>query len=196
MNADLELQGWRTQWHTQADARGETALDVAKLRMEVIRSTRRKRLTLAIPVLVTLYAGIVATWFATSGRPGAQQYAIGVWVFLAATWAGMLYISRGTWTPRDESTAAFIHVTVGRYRSSIRAVPLAVLVYVAELLFFTWLPVRYSGVPLEVMLGSWPFILLGWIGLPLFTGGMWWWRLRSQRRLAYWEGLQRELQSP
>ena len=53
--------------------------------------------------------------------------------FAALVWLVALWLSRGTWRPRDESTAACLEVSIRRCRSVILAAPIGILLYVAGL---------------------------------------------------------------
>ncbi len=197
MSVDAELLKWRLAWHAQPAVTQSPRLDVARLRAQVMRDTRRQQLSLIPPALLTLVFGGGSLWHAWAS-PGTMTlaYAVSIWVFLATAWIGSTLLARGTWRPQGESTAAFLDVTVRRYRSMLRTVPFAVALYAAELAFFLWLPVQVGGVEPRDALTRWPAIILGWLGLPVFIGAMVWWRQRTLRQLHYWIGLRQQLLAP
>ena len=180
MDAHADLQRWSAAWQSQSPS---VAAD--ELRASVRRQTRRLRLALAAPVLVTLVIGGLSTWNAvTSASVGGWVMLTGVWFFIALAWIVSLLLARGTWRPRADTTAAFIDVAVRRCESALATVPFALVLYVLQLLFVLAWKARYSPDNLAAVLTSWPTIALGWIGLPLFAVLMMRYRQRKRAELA------------
>jgi hypothetical protein len=178
MNSDTELARWRRQW--QAGARND--LDAADaLKRRATRDSRLQTIGLIAPILVTIGIGGGAIALAlTSASPADVSFAAETWVFILMTWAGSLWIARGTWRPLAETTAAFIDISIRRSRSNLRAASFGAWLYVCQLLFVVLWKLFSSGSGLTALLTSWPVILLGWVGVPVFFASRSWF-MRVQR---------------
>jgi hypothetical protein len=189
MNTHADLQRWSTAWQSQSPT---VAAD--ELRASVRRETRRLQLALAAPVLVTLVGGGLSTWQAVKSASLADWIMVtGVWFFIALAWIVSLLLARGTWRPHADTTAAFIDVAVRRCESALATVPFALALYALQLLFVIAWKVRYSPDNLAGVLTSWPTIVLGWIGLPLFAVFMLRYRRRKRAELARLRELRAQL---
>jgi len=179
-SVDSDITAWRRQW---LDVPDRTATR-ADLTGGVAREWRRTLLGLVPPALVTAVIGGGLLWRAAhTGTASDLGSAAGGWSFIAIAWAGCLWLGRGTWRPRNESTAAFLDLSIARCTGWIRAIPFALALYAAELVFtFAW-SLRNSERLLTEVLVSVPAIVLGWIGLPgLCAAAIWWRRTLSARR--------------
>jgi hypothetical protein len=180
MNSDSELVQWRRQWQAAAGARNDT--DAAEaLRRRVTRDSRLQTIGLIAPILVTI--GIGGTTVAralTLASPANVVLAAEVWVFILVTWAGSLWLARGTWRPVGETTAAFIDISIRRCRSNLRAASFGAWLYICQLLFVLLWKFFSSVFDPMVVLTSWPVILLGWVGVPVFFASRSWF-MRVQR---------------
>jgi hypothetical protein len=189
MNADLELDGWRRRWQAQP-----ARFDVVALKESVARETRRMKVMLLAPVGVTVGIGGWALIGALT-RPTAASLslAIGVWSFIVMAWAGALWLSRGTWRPQAETTDAFVEVAIRRCESAVQSVPLALALYVLQIVFMLlWAPRMLHVEPAQVLLAP-QMVLMGWIGLPVFTGFMIWYARRKRAELASLQAVRRQL---
>lgn len=188
MSIDLELDGWRRQWQRQP-VRG-----AAELKESVLRETRRTKIMLLAPTAVTVIIGgwaLLQVWFFPV--PGAISLAIGVWTCIAFAWAGSLWLARGTWRPRAETTAAFLELAIRRCESGLRAVPFAIALYTLELaVMFLWSLRVGTVTPIE-LLRSPAFIVLGWLGGPIFVAGVVWYARGKRAELNRLLELRRQL---
>src|SRR5688572_18936047 len=107
MNENVELDRWRLLW--QARVEGP---DAADLRDRVERETRRRKVALIAPVLVTLVIGGGTTALAVATR-GTLEIAVAIeaWLAIAVTWAVALWIDRGNGAPLGNTTTAFVDIT-------------------------------------------------------------------------------------
>jgi len=88
---------------------------------------------LLAPVAVTLGMGGGLVWKAvTSGEPADASLAAGMWFFIVCAWSGCLWLTRGTWHPRSETTAAYIELSIARCESWVRATPFAMALYLGN----------------------------------------------------------------
>lgn len=166
MSADPELDVWRRHW--KAGSVGPDRGNLAQeLRERVARESRWLRVGLIAPVLVTVLVG--GGLILRALRVGSAMdiaLAFEGWLFILVTWAGCIWIARGTWRPLGETTAAFIDLSIRRRQANLRAVPFGMWLYVGQLIIVALLAVRYEAAGLGAVLTSWPVIILGWIGLP------------------------------
>jgi hypothetical protein len=168
MNSDTELLEWRRQWQTAEGARDDTDSAEA-LKRRVTRTSRLQIIGLLAPILVTIVIGGASVARAlNSGSPADVVLAAEVWAFILVTWVGSLRLARGTWRPFAETTAAFIDVSIRRCRSNLRAASFGAWLYICQLLFVVLWKLFSTGVELTALLASWPVIVLGWIGVPVF----------------------------
>lgn len=180
MDADVELQSWRTQWEASA------AL-VPDLKARVEHETRVMRWILASEVLVTVgIGGSTLGWAVLSRRTDAVVLTIGTWIFIAIAWVVSFLLRRDAWAPASMSTIAFLDLSIIRCRRRHEAVAAQALLYVALLAFdLVWIYFARSDRPgvIEFLTGGtiawlWPLTaVLAVLGL------------RKRRRLA------RELES-
>jgi hypothetical protein len=188
MTTDLELDSWRLQWQRQP-VRG-----AAELKESVLRETRRTKIMLLAPVAVTVIIGgwtLLQVGFFPA--PGAISLAIGVWTCIAFAWAGSLWLARGTWRPRAETTAEFLALAIRRCESSLRGVPFGIALYTLELaVMFLWAQRTGTATPTELARSP-PFIVLGWFGLPIFLAGAVWYARRKRAELHRLLELRRQL---
>ncbi len=190
MNVDLELDGWRQQWQQQP-----AQPTAAALKESVLRETQRLKVMMLAPVAVTVGIGgwvLLRAWLAPAA--GAVALAIGVWSYIALAWAGSLWIARGTWRPRAETTAAFLQLAIGRCESALRSVPFAIALYAFELAFVCLWTVR-NGMSTAAEMATTPsMIVMGWLGGPLFVVLMLWYARRKQAELRRLRELQRQFE--
>jgi hypothetical protein len=191
IHVDIELEGWREQWQMTPDT------SPPDLRERVARQSRRARIFMIAPVLVTAIMGGGFSVQAAAS-PGAESItlAAAVWVFIAIAWGAGLLTSRGTWEPLADTTAAFIDLSIRRCRSTLRGLTFGVVLYVAELAFCIAWRVYQSGQnhgALMTVLASPSVVALGWVGLPAFVGFVLWYGRRKREELAHLVDLQRQL---
>jgi hypothetical protein len=184
-----DLQRWSAQWQSQP-----AGVAAEELRQSVMRETRMLRIGLILPVMVTLgIGGSVIANAATEGSVAAWVMAAGVWLFIASTWAVCLFLARGTWRPRAETTAAFVEVSVQRCESALAAVPVASVLYVVQAAFVIAWKTWYGHGDLADVLLATPTIILVWIGLPVFGFLMARYRRRKQSELDRLRALRKSL---
>lgn len=189
MNADAELIAWRRQWQSRAEPPR-----VADLKARVMRETRHLKFWLAIPVLVTLGIGGGVLYRAReSNDQGSLDTAIQTWIFIAVVWTISLWLARGTWRPDANTTAAFVDLGIRRCRSYLMAVPIAAILYLAQLSWLLVQAIHVRGVPAAVILTSSAMILTGWFGGPVLTAFLWWFYRRKRKELEYLLDVKRQL---
>jgi hypothetical protein len=180
MNSDTELAQWRRQWQRASDARNDTD-SVEALKRHVTRNSRLRKIALIAPILVTTgIGGAIIARALTSAAPADVLLATEVWVFILATWVGSIWIARGTWRPLAKTTTAFIDISIRRCRSNLRAASFGAWLYVCQLLFVMLWRFFSSAIELTALLTSWPVVLLGWVGVPVFFASRSWF-MRAQR---------------
>jgi hypothetical protein len=178
MSSGTEFAQWQRQW--QAGTRNDNeAADALKRR--ATRDSRLQTLGLVAPILVTILigGGVIAVAL-RSASPADVLLAAETWVFILVTWVGSLRIARGTWRPLAETTAAFVDISIRRRRSNLRAASFGAWLYVCQLLFVVLWKLVDSGSGLAALLTSWPVIVLGWVGVPVFFAARSWF-IRAQR---------------
>lgn len=179
MNQNADLDQWQALWQARSD--GPTAAD---LRDRVEREHHRRRFALILPVLVTLViGGTMAGRALTSGAAEDVIYALETWLFIAVTWAGALWADRGSWRPLGNTTASFVEISIHRVEATIRGVRLGACLYIGQLFVMLTLKRALSSMEWLDVLTSWPTILIGWIGLPLFLAGTAWLVRRKRQEL-------------
>lgn len=190
MNALQDLNQMKQQWRAQS-APGP---DVAALRERVAADNRSHRRTLVLVAVATLL--IVALTFGyawRSARSVAWFSFVFTTAFAALVWLVAMWLSRGTWQPRDGSTAAYLEVSIQRCRSVIIAAPVGIVLYVAGLAGSLAWKQRLIGVDWVQLLEAPAMIVAGWIGAPLYSLVMLWNAQRQRRRLAVLLDLKRQL---
>jgi hypothetical protein len=104
-----------------------------------------------------------------------------------------MWLSRGTWRPRDESLAACLDVSIRRCRSVIIAAPIGIVLYIAGLIGSLAWRQRLLGVEWQALLDTPAMIIAGWIGTPLYAIGMLVNAQLQRRRLVFLERLRQQL---
>jgi hypothetical protein len=190
MNPLQELDDMRQRWQAQSTA----GPDLSTLRERVAAENRNHRRTLVFVAVTTLAVLLVSFGFAwRSGRTDAWLSFAFTTSFAALVWLVALWLSRGTWEPRDGSTAAYLEVSIQRCHSVILAAPIGVLLYLAGLAGSLAWKQRALGLDWEQLLTTPSMIIAGWIGAPLYSLGMLWNAQRHRRRLAVLLDLRRQL---
>jgi len=194
MNNDVELQSWRQQWQSPA-ASAVDADAVERLRRRVLRETRWLRVSLILPVLVTLIVGGTVVLRALRTERGLDVLlAVETSVFIVVIWIGALWIARGTWRPLADTTAAFVDVSIRRREANLRGVTFGACLYVVQLAFIVLAIGSVSPAGIVPILTSPYFILVGWIGVPVGLAAVVWFRRRQRADLERLRELERELQ--
>jgi hypothetical protein len=186
MKTNAELDTWRLLWQARADRP-----NAADLRDRVERETRRRRIALIVPVLVTI---IIGGWTVLRAMASPEVdnivLAVETWLFISVIWAGSLWIDRGTWRPLANTTAAFVDVSIRRCRSTLSALRFGALVYVAQFVFvFFW----KSSMGLAALFTSWPVVVLGWVGGPVLVAFGSWYARKKRTELGRLLDLRRQL---
>lgn len=195
MSTDLELDNWRRQWQGGPDHAAQ-AQAAEELRRRVLRDTRRIKLMLVMPALVTVaIGGFVVLRALRTGQVIDLVLAIETWLFIIVVWIGSLWLGRGTWRPLGDTTAAFLDVSIRRCEANLGAASFAAYLYGLQLLFVVLAKVIDSAAGFFAVLTSLPMILLGWLGLPLFYAGIHWYRRRQRAELEHLRELRRQLGS-
>jgi hypothetical protein len=190
MNALNDLGHFKQQWQAQPASRQ----DVAQLRARVAVDTRaHRRVLVAVTVLTGVIVGLMLLRALRSERPDRWFGFVFTTVFTALVWVVALWLSRGTWKPRDESLAAHLEVSIRRCRSVILAAPVGIVLYLAGLTASLLWKQRLLAMEWDQLLQSPTVILAGWIGAPLYTLAMVWNTRRQQRRLNFLLNLRQQL---
>ncbi|HYP78952.1 MAG TPA: hypothetical protein VEQ17_01585 [Steroidobacteraceae bacterium] len=190
MNAMPELNDLRQQWQGQPvpDA------DAAALRQRVAADTRAHTRTLVALLIGTLLIiGASVLHALRSGQPGDWFAVFYTTAFSLLVWLVAMWLSRGTWRPRDESLAACLDVSIHRCRSVIIAAPIGILLYVAGLIGSLAWRQKLLGVEWQQLLDTPAMIIAGWIGAPLYAIGMLVNARLQRRRLTFLERLRQQL---
>ena len=195
MTTDVELESWRREWQGSAVAAADA--DAAeRLRRRVLRETRWLKLSLIIPILVTLGMGGAVILRALQTKQTLEVvFAVETWVFIVVVWACCLWIARGTWRPIGETTAAFVAVSIRRREANLRGLPLAACLYVLQLLLLVLTVAAVSPAGVVPMLTSSYFVVVGWIGVPIGLAVLYWFRRRQRADLERLRELERQLRS-
>jgi hypothetical protein len=190
MNPMLDLDDMKQRWQAQASA----GPDFSTLRQHVAADNRNHRRTLLFVSLATVAVLMVSFGFAwRSGRTDAWFSFGFTTAFAALIWVIGLWLSRGTWEPRDSSTAAYLEVSIQRCQSVILAAPVGVVLYLAGLAGSLAWKQRALGLDWEQLVMTPSVVIAGWIGAPLYSLGMLWNAQRHRRRLAVLLDLRRQL---
>jgi hypothetical protein len=180
MNGNAELDALRVLWQA-----GPEAADPAELRRRVMQGTRRRKVMLLGPVLVTVgIGGWIALRTLASPTPANAILAAETWLYIAAAWAIGLWIDRGTWRPVGDTTRAFIELEIRRCRSTLTSLRVYVPLYLLQLSAVMSWQIGIAGLDASRLLQSWPMVLLGWIGLPSALVFSTWYSRRKTRELA------------
>lgn len=190
MNAMPELNDLRQQWQTQPAPRA----DAAALRRRVAADTRANTRTLiALSFGTLLIIGATVFNATRSAHPGAWFAVVYTVAFALLVWLVAMWLSRGTWRPRDESLAACLDVSIRRCRSVVLAAPIGIVLYIAGLIGSLLWRQKLLGLEWQQMLNTPAMIIAGWIGAPLYAIAMLVNAQLHRRRLAFLEGLRRQL---
>lgn len=189
-NALQDLNRMKQRWQEQS-AEGP---DLAALQDRIAAENRGQRRTVVVvgsaTVLLLILTGIHAL---RSDQPNAWFGFLFTSAFATVVWLLALLLSRGTWRPRDGSTAAYLELSIRRCKSVIVAAPVGVVLYVAGLTGSVISKQRLLGLDWGELLGGPSMIIAGWIGAPLYTFSMLWNARRERKRLALLQDLKRQL---
>ena len=188
---DTELRAWQREWREQA----LPATSVEELARSVQRGNRHAIYGTAAAALFTIIAIAPLIRRAIAGTIDSQFLA-GILTFVVLVWVTALWLARGTWRPRDESTAAFLDVSIRRCRAAMLGVPVAFVLYAAELIYVLLSMQRIEGADVASLLRSPQFVAVGWIGGPLYLAGQLWYGHRQRERLNRLRLLQTQLADP
>jgi hypothetical protein len=192
MSIDPTLDAWRLQWQT-APAKPDNAILALEIK-RVISQTHRLKFYLIAPVLVTLVIGARLLLYALHARQAADiVIAAEGWLFIILTWAGSLWIARGTWRAFSETTAGFLELSIRRCRANLSAIPFALGLYAGQFFIMALLKLHYSSAGPSVVLTAWPVILIGGVGFPALLAGACWYGRKQRAELGYLLDLQRQL---
>jgi hypothetical protein len=190
MNALHDLTSLKRQWQAQSPPVPE----VNALRERLAADTRAHWRTLGLVGLGTaLVLAATLLYALRSGHPAAWFGFGFTALFALLVWVVAMWLSRGTWSPRDESIAAHLDLSIRRCRSVIIAAPVGILLYAAGLVGSLAWKQRLLGVEWTVLLETPAMIVAGWIGAPLYTFGMLWNAHRQRQRLQLLQQLRRQL---
>lgn len=182
---DHELQAWQREWREQPLA----AASVADLAASVRRGTALARgWTIAAAVLTAI--SVLPLLLRAVRGEAEGRFAAGILVFVALIWVCTLWLARGTWRPRDESTAAFLDVAIRRCRAALWGAPVGIVLYVAEILYVLFSLERIEGADWTTQLRSPAMVVVAFVVGPLYIGGQAWYSLRQRRQLRRWRALQ------
>lgn len=190
MNAQPDFGALKRQWQSAAPP----LPDVAALRDRVASDTRAnwRALLLVMVMTVAILAGSLI--FALRSQQPAAWLSFGFsTLFATLVWSVALWMSRGTWRPRDDTIVACLEVSIRRCRSMILAAPVGVALYVVGLVGSLAWRDRLFGLDWAGALGTPAMIVAGWIGAPLYAAGMIWNARRQKARLKVLMDLRREL---
>jgi hypothetical protein len=190
MNAISELKDLRREWQKQPPP----SADVAALRQRVASDTRTHTRTLvAVAVCTALVIAATVIKALRSDQPGAWFGVLFTATYALLVWLVAMWLSRGTWRPRDESIAAHLDVSVRRCRSVIIGAPVGIALYIAGLIGSLIWRQRLLGVEWQQLLTTPSMIIAGWIGGPAYAIGMTINAFLQRRRLAFLERLRQQL---
>lgn len=191
MSVDAELSAWQREWREQS----LPAISADELGRYVRRGNRNTLYGTVAAALFTIAAVVPLLRRAAQGEV-EPRFLMGMLTFVLLVWFSALWLGRGTWRPRDETTAAFLEVSIRRCRAALLAVPIAAVLYCAELAYVLLSTHRLDGASFGEMLRSTQFVVAGWIGGPLYIGGQLWYARRQQQRLVRLRQLQSQLAGP
>jgi hypothetical protein len=185
---DTELRDWRREWREQA----LPSTTVAELARSVQRGSRNAVYGTLAAAFLTLIAVAPLVRRAIAGTIDTQ-FLSGILAFVVLVWVAALWLARGTWRPRDESTAAFLEVSIRRCRAAMLGVPVAFVLYAAELIYVIISMQRIAAIDVGSLVQTPQFIAVGWIGGPLYLAGQLWYGHRQRQRLMRLRLLQSQL---
>jgi hypothetical protein len=190
MNAQPDLGALKRQWQSAAPP----LPDIAALRERVSADTRAhwRTLFLVLAMTVLVLAGSLAYALRSPHEGAWLSFGFSV-LFATLVWSVALWMSRGTWRPRDDTIAAALDLSIRRCRSMILAAPVGIALYLLGLVGSLAWKDRLFGVDWSSMLGTPAMIVAGWIGAPLYAAGMLWNARRQKARLKVLVELRRQL---
>ncbi len=188
---DTELRAWQREWREQAIS----TTTVEELARSVRRGNRHAIYGTLAAALFTIVA-VAPSSAAPSPAPSTPSSSPAS--SPSSCWCGSppCWLARGTWRPRDESTSAFLEVSIKRCRAAMFGVPVAFVLYAAELIYVLISMQRIEAVDLGTLLRSPQFVAVGWIGGPVYLAGQLWYGYRQRQRLQRLRGLQAQLAEP
>lgn len=190
MNAQTDFGTLKRQWQAQS----APLPDIAALRERVAADTRAHWVALLLVTagtLAILAGSLVYAW--RSRQPTAWLWFGYCVLFSLVVWSIALWMSRGTWRPRDNTISACLDVSIQRCRSMILAAPVGIVLYLAGLAGSLAWKQRAFGLDWAALLEGPAVLLAGWIGAPLYAFGMLWNARRQRDRLRLLLELRRQL---
>jgi hypothetical protein len=190
MNAQSDFGSLKRQWQSS----GPPLPDVAAMRAQVLADTRAHRRALwLVGGLTAVILGSALLYAARSNDPAAWLSFGFSLLFATLVWSVALWMSRGTWQPRDDSLAEALEVSIRRCRSMMLAAPVGIALYVLGLAGSLAWKDRLYGIDWPGVLGTPGMIIAGWVGAPLYAAGMLWNARRQRARLNVLLELKRQL---
>ena len=190
MNPQTDFGALKQQWQSGS----QPLPDIAALRERVAADTRSHWWALGLVIVMTVAILAISLGFAVrSGEPPAWvSFGFSV-LFATLAWSVALWLSRGTWRPRDDTISAALELSIRRCRSMILAAPMDIALYVVGLVGSLAWKDRMFGVDWPGVLGTPSMIVAGWVGAPLYAAGMLWNARRQRARLKVLVELKRQL---
>jgi hypothetical protein len=190
MNAQPDLGALKQQWQSAAPP----LPDIAALRERVSADTKAHWRALFLVMSLTVLILVASLGYAISSADPAAWLSFGFsTLFATLVWSVALWMSRGTWRPRDDTIAGALELSIRRCRSMILAAPVGIALYLVGLVGSLAWKDRLFGVDWSTMLDTPAMIVAGWIGAPLYAAGMLWNAHRQRARLKVLLELQRQL---
>ena len=184
-DVDRELHAWQREWRQQPLA----AASAGQLAASVHRGTALARGWTAVAAVLTVVSLLPLVIRAARGEADGR-FVVGILVFVALVWISTLWLARGTWRPRDESTAAFLDVAIRRCRASLWGAPIGIVLYVAEIAYVLVSLHRIEGGDWTRQLRTPGVIVVAFIVGPLYVAAQAWYSLRQREQLQRWRALQ------
>jgi hypothetical protein len=155
MPADNELETWRREWQAESFA----PLD---LRGRVERDIRRRRLSFAASVAVTILIGGGTTlWATVSGESEVMVLLAAVWAFIVITWVTSIQLDRrrGPSKPIADTTAAFLDFSILSCRARHQGITASAALCAGFFVFMlAW---KYRELSEEMPLEVWTYLTSG-----------------------------------
>jgi hypothetical protein len=190
MNAQPDFGSLKRQWQ----ATSPPLPDIAALRERVTADTRAHwRALLLVTVMTVVILASSLAFAVRNGQPAAWLSFGFSTLFATLVWSVALWMSRGTWRPRDDTISAALDLSIRRCRSMILAAPVGIALYVVGLVGSLAWKDRLFGVDWPGVLGTPAMIVAGWIGAPLYAVGMVWNARRQRSRLKVLLDLKRQI---
>ncbi|MFO7324531.1 MAG: hypothetical protein DIU62_002335 [Pseudomonadota bacterium] len=190
MNAQPDFGALKRQWQSAAPP----LPDIAALRERVSADTKAhwRALFFVMALTVLILAGSLAYALRSPNEGAWLSFGFST-LFATLVWSVALWMSRGTWRPRDDTIAAALDLSIRRCHSMILAAPVGIALYVLGLVGSLAWKDRLFGVDWSTLLGTPAMIVAGWIGAPLYAAGMLWNARRQRARLKVLIELKRQL---